>query len=96
MPYCLSLACNDVDFFLQVEVVVSRELLNGIRSKFSELHKKMLINCNRLESQMSLTWILTMEISSGEVLFVRMRCMTRSRAWSATLLQKHLSRQITL
>jgi hypothetical protein len=59
MPYCLSLACNDVDFFLQVEVVVSRELLNGVGSEFSELHKKMLINCNRLESQMSLTWILT-------------------------------------
>jgi hypothetical protein len=32
-----------------------------------------------------LTWILTMEISSGDVLFVRMRCITRSSALSATL-----------
>lgn len=91
MPYCLSLACNDIDFFLQVEVVLLRELLDGVGGEFSELHGKKLINCDKLEDRISPTWMLTMEISSGDVLFVRMRCMTRSEVSSARLLGKTLA-----
>ena len=86
MPYCLSLACNYIDLLLQVEVMLFRELLYGIGGEVSELHSTGLINYDNLEGFRSPTWILTMEISSGDVLFVRTRCMTRSRVSSATLL----------
>ena len=78
MPYCLPLACNDVDFILQVEIVLSRELLDGFCGEFSELRGSRLVDCDHTEDHVAPTWMLTMDISSGDVLFVRIRCITRS------------------
>jgi hypothetical protein len=71
MPYCLSLACNNIDFFLQIEVVLFRKLLDGVGGEFSKLHGKKLFNCDKLECSNS----THLDIDHGDLFW---GCLVRS------------------